>query len=75
MVSLYNIAGGESYVKLSNDALRRDELSDSIPLSMAMLIGVVDLPLTELVVDDKVVPAAKSQTVVRLMMPVTRASD
>lgn len=75
MVSLYQIAGGEAYVKLSNDALRRDELSDSIPLNMAMLIGVVDLPLTELVVDDQIVPAAKSQTVVRLMMPVDRTSE
>ena len=75
MISLFQIAGGESYVKLSNNSLRRDELSDSISLNTAMLIGVIDLPLTELVVDEKPVPATKSQTVVRFMLPVSRPGE
>ncbi len=75
MISLFQIAGGESYVKLSNNSLRRDELSDSISLNTAMLMGVIDVPLTELVVDEKPVPATKSQTVVRFMLPVSRPGE
>ena len=75
MISLFQIAGGESFVKLSNDSLRRDELSDSISLNTAMLIGVIDAPLTELVVDERPVVATKSQTVVRLMLPVSRPGE
>lgn len=75
MISLFQIAGGESFVKLSNDSLRRDELSDSISLNTAMLIGVIDVPLTELVIDEKPVVATKSQTVVRFMLPVSRPGE
>lgn len=74
MISLYQVAGGESYAKLANHALRRDEVSDSIPLTTALVIGVIDEPLCDLVVDDKPVQATKSQTVVRMLLPVSRAN-
>ena len=33
MVSLYEVPGGETFVKLQNNALRRDEVSDVIHLN------------------------------------------
>ncbi|MFN9717680.1 MAG: hypothetical protein ACK58L_03240 [Planctomycetota bacterium] len=72
MISLYEVAGGESYAKLANNAMRHDELSDSIPLTTAVLIGVFDEPLCDLTVDEQPVKATGSQTVVRFILPVTR---
>jgi hypothetical protein len=75
MISLFEVAGGENFVTLSNDALRRDELSKSIGLNCAVLIGVLNSPLSELVIDDDAVVAEKSQTIVRLMLPVNRLNE
>lgn len=75
MVSMYNTAGGEQYVRLQDNYLRRDEVSDAIQLNTAMLIGVTDLPLSELKLDDTVVEPTASQTVVRFFLPVERSSS
>lgn len=72
MVSLYNAAGAESYVGLRNDPLRRMELTDSIRLNYALLLGTVDTPLAEFSVDGQTAPAAASTTVVRFLIPVSR---
>lgn len=72
MVSTYQATGGETYVRLSNDYLRRDEISDSLHLNTALLIGLADLPLAELSLDKKPVQPVSSQTVVRFFLPVHR---
>ena len=72
MISLYHTAGGEIYVRLQDDYLKRDEVSDAIQLNTAMMIGVVDRPLTELQLDHQSVSPAETQTVVRFFLPVIR---
>jgi hypothetical protein len=72
MISLYNAAGGEIYVRLQDDYLSRDEVSDAIQLNTAMLIGVIDTPLTQLQLDNQTVAPVESQTVVRFFLPVSR---
>lgn len=74
MVSMYNLAGGEVYVRLQDDYLRRDEVSDTVQLNTAMLIGSIDLPLTQLQLDGQTVSPEATQTVVRFFLPVTRTS-
>jgi hypothetical protein len=70
MASLYEAAGGRAFVQLRNDALRRDELSDSITLNTALLIGLMPRQLSEVLVDDQPVPPEQAATIVRLFLPV-----
>lgn len=74
MISLYHTAGGDAYIRLQDDFLRRDEISDAIQLNTAMLIGTVDLPLTQLQLDNEGIEPVETQTVVRLFLPVTRTA-
>jgi hypothetical protein len=72
MISLYNTAGGEIYVRLQDDYLKRDEVSDAIQLNTALLIGVIDQPLTRLQLDGQPVVPVETHTVVRFFLPVKR---
>ena len=73
MVSLYDVPG-ESFVKLQNNALRRDEVSDAVYLNTALVLGTYDLPLSELIVNGTAVAAAESHTVVRFLLPVVHSA-
>ncbi|MCR9198069.1 MAG: hypothetical protein NXI04_05470 [Planctomycetaceae bacterium] len=72
MATFFDIAGGGKYVGLSQEYLRHMELSDTIRLNHAVLIGKMDLPATTLGVDGEAVTADQSSTLVRLLIPVTR---
>lgn len=72
MVSLYEVPGGETFVKLQNNALRHDDMSDVIHLNTALVLGTLDGPLSEMVVNGTTVMPTESQTVVRLLLPVMR---
>lgn len=72
MTTFFEIAGGSKYVGLSQEYLRQMELSDTIRLNHALLIGKLDLPATELGVDGEAVSANESTTLVRLLIPITR---
>ncbi len=72
MVSLYEVPGGETFVKLQNNALRRDEVSDVIHLNTAIVLGTLDGHLSEMIVNGAAVLPTASQTVVRLLLPVVR---
>lgn len=74
MASLYKSAGGKAWVQLRNDALRRDELSDSITLNTAVLIGLMPRQLSDVQADGNPVPPTDSATVVRLFLPIERVS-
>ncbi|MEZ6035338.1 MAG: hypothetical protein R3C17_19770 [Planctomycetaceae bacterium] len=74
MVSLYEVPGGETFVKLQNNALRRDEVSDVIHLNTVLVMGTLDEPLAELIVNGTAVKPTESQTVVRLLLPVQRVA-
>ncbi len=75
MVSLYNTAGGEPYVRLQDDYLKRDEVSEAIQLNTALLIGIIDQPLTQLQLNDQPVVPVETQTVVRFFLPVKRTMN
>ena len=72
MVSLYEVPGGETFVKLQNNALRRDEVSNVIHLNTVLVLGTLDGPVSEMIVNGTAVPPTESQTVVRLLLPVLR---
>lgn len=72
MVSLYEVPGGETFVKLQNNALRHDDVSDVIHLNTVLVVGTLDVPLSELIVNGTAVMPTESQTVVRLLLPVLR---
>jgi len=73
MTSLYQSAGGSLFVKLQNDSLRRDEVSDMVDLNGAMLIGWTDTELNTVQLNDTAVPPGiPAKTIVRLFLPVRR---
>ena len=72
MATFFEIAGGSKYVGLSQEYLRHMELSDTIRLNHAVLIGTLETPATTLTVDGEPVAADASTTLVRLLIPVTR---
>ncbi|MCA9085478.1 MAG: hypothetical protein KDA81_15555 [Planctomycetaceae bacterium] len=72
MSSLYDASGGAAYVGLSRTMLARLELSDTIHLNHAVLIGRMDLPATTLLVNGVAAEPTRSQTVVRLFLNVDR---
>jgi len=74
MISTYQATGGATYVRLSNDYLRRDEISDSLHLNTALLIGLAELPLANLELDHQPVTPVRTQTVVRFFLPVQRSA-
>jgi hypothetical protein len=75
MTSLYESAGSENYVKLKNEYLRRDEVGTALQLNTALLIGVIDAPLSDLSLDDQIVEPTSTGTVVRLLLPVKRTAS
>ena len=72
MVSLFDAAGGEAYSGLRNNSLRKLELSDSIRMNAALLLGrIKDVP-SEFIVDEQRLEPAQSQTIIRILLPVVR---
>lgn len=72
MMSLSEVAGAGSYTSLSNHTLRRLDVSDSIRLNQALVIGWIESPATLLEVDGAAVSEQSSDTIVRFMLPVDR---
>ena len=75
MVSLYDVPGGETFVKLQNNALRHDDVSDVIHLNTVLVLGRLDVPMSEMIVNGTSVKPTESQTVVRLLLPVKRVGS
>lgn len=72
MISLFDLAGGESYVKLHNDYLRSDQIGRGLQYNTALLIGTTTLPVSSLTLDETDLEATASDTIVRLFLPVER---
>lgn len=72
IATFYDISGGSNYVGLSQEYLRDMELSDTIKLNHAVLIGVTRTPATRLATDGTDVEPNRSQTLVRMLLPVLR---
>jgi len=52
--------------------MRHDDVSDVIHLNTVLVVGTLDLPLSEMIVNGTAVMPTESQTVVRLLLPVMR---
>ncbi|MEZ6125603.1 MAG: hypothetical protein R3C49_20865 [Planctomycetaceae bacterium] len=72
MSSFYQTAGGADYVGLSNALMGRVELSDTVRLNHAVLIGRADQAATGLSRDGQRIEPSESRTLVRLLIPVDR---
>lgn len=72
MLSFYDFAGGMDYVGLAHSQFRFLEVSDTIRLNHAVLIGKLDMPATSFEVNDHVVKPSESSTLVRVFLPVDR---
>lgn len=72
IMSLYGTAGGQNYTGLSHHALQRVEVSDSIRLNYAVVIGWMEQPVTKLNMNGTSLSDSASMTVVRLLLPVDR---
>ncbi|MDG1896120.1 MAG: DUF4350 domain-containing protein [Fuerstiella sp.] len=72
MASLFDAAGGSNYTGLAQSLFRQMELSDSIRMNHAVLIGLAETPSTALAVGKQTIEPAISQTVIRLLLPVNR---
>ena len=72
MASFYEAAGGTGYVGLSQSMLNNLELSDTIRLNHAVLVGHVNKAPTALSVNGELVTPDDSRTIVRILLPVDR---
>lgn len=70
MVSLFDAAGGSDYVGLTNSLFQRDDLSDTVRLNHALLIGQTSAAATDFQTDDAAPMQTDTTTIVRLLMPV-----
>ncbi|MEZ6129448.1 MAG: hypothetical protein R3C59_12260 [Planctomycetaceae bacterium] len=70
--TFYETAGAAEYVGLSNSLLTGRELSDTIRLNHAVLIGTAEESATTLTLNDASLPIARSKTIVRLLIPINR---
>lgn len=70
--TFYELAGASDYIGLSNSLLSRLQLSDTIRLNHAVLIGLTDTAATQLQLNGSDQPAATTNTIVRLLIPVDR---
>jgi hypothetical protein len=72
MASFFDIAGGSKYVGLSQTLLRDLDLSDTIRLNHAVLVGRLETPATTLLVGAEELSPTRSSTLIRLLLPVDR---
>ena len=72
MMSLYQAAGAEGYTGLAHHSLHRMDVSQSIRLNCAVVIGWSEQPATRLELGETEVRESASMTIVRLLLPVDR---
>lgn len=72
IASFYDASGGPDYVGLSHTQLRNMDISDTVRLNHAVLIGQMDVPVTSLNLNGQPIETSDSRTFVRLFLPVDR---
>jgi hypothetical protein len=70
MLSLHDETGGQEYTSLMNHSLAEFELSRSLSLDRAIIIGTINTPSTKLNINDSEVAPALRQSFVRIVIPV-----
>ena len=72
IMSLYETAGGGGYTGLGHHAFSRLEVSDSIRMNYALVLGWIDEPATDLSLNGELLTPKESNTIVRMLLPVDR---
>ena len=72
MMSLYEMAGSDAYTGLNHHQLRRLDVSDSVRMNTALLMGTIEPPLSTITVDNQTLNPVATSTVLRLLIPVSR---
>ena len=75
MMSLHETAEGTIYTGLTHHARRHMDLSNSVEKRVAVLIGRLPLQTITYEVDGKTIEPARSDTIVRLLLPVAQGSE
>lgn len=73
MVTLYGVAGGRAYTGLMNDAFSGLEMSDSLPLDRAVLIGRLTSPVASLQIDGQPLKPDRQESFIRVLLKVEDA--
>ena len=73
MVTLYKVAGGRAYTGLMNDAFAGLELSDSLPLDRAILIGRLKTPGASIQIDGQPLQTDRQESFIRVLLKVEDA--
>lgn len=75
MISLHRAAGAAEYTSLSNAALQRLEVTDLTALDRAVFIGLLETPVSRLLVDGQEANAVRRTVIVRCLIPVTEPRE
>lgn len=76
MLSLHEAAGGTSYTGLTNTLLTELDLSRiAAGTSTAVLMAEVDLPASQISLDDEQLKTTRSRTFVRILLPVAEPEE
>ncbi len=70
MISFHEAVGGDRYTGLSNSLLADLEMTGLVQSGRGVLIGELEQPLSEVVVNQQTTPASRQFTLVRLVIPV-----
>jgi hypothetical protein len=73
MVTFHQFAGGSDYTGLFNHALSDLEMSDSLPLDRAVLIGELSLPAATVQIDGQTLQLDQQETFIRVLLRVEDA--
>lgn len=70
MLTFHEAVGGDRYTGLSNSLLSELEMTGLVQSGRGVLIGELDQPLTQTIVNQQATPASRQLTLVRLVIPV-----
>jgi hypothetical protein len=70
MITFHETVGGERYTGLSNSLLSDLELTALVQAGRGVLIGELEQPLSQVVVNQQDLPATRQLTLIRLVIPV-----
>jgi hypothetical protein len=70
MLTFHEESGGEQYTSLVNHALPEYELTQSLSLDRAIIVGTISTPTTELKINDSTLTPTARESFVRIVIPV-----
>lgn len=71
-IAFRDYLGGRAFTRISNDVLKKYDMTEQLSLKKAMLIGKMELPVSRTTVNGKTIEPEYSATVVRFLLPVRK---